>query len=88
MTWSEIILLTLFIITIILTIIDEFFHQQIWNSNMLVDGFIGRAEVIAPINPNYTQVQLPLYGRRKEKTVEKQGHLLVQVYSDDDLTSI
>lgn len=61
---------------------------EIWNSNMLVDGFIGRAEVTAPINPNYTQVQLSLYGRRKEKTVEKQGHLLVQVYSDDDLTSI
>lgn len=63
-------------------------YQQVWNSNMLVDGFIGRAEVTAPINPNYTQVQLSLYGRRKEKTVEKQGHLLVQVYSDDDLTSI
>lgn len=61
---------------------------EIWNSNMLVDGFIGRAEVTAPINPSHTQVQLSLYGRRKEKTVEKQGQLLVQVYSDDDLTSI
>lgn len=61
---------------------------EIWNSNMLVDGFIGRAEVTAPINPSHTQVQLPLFGRRKEKTVEQQGHLLVQVYSDDDLTSI
>ncbi|KAK8398222.1 hypothetical protein O3P69_003854 [Scylla paramamosain] len=61
---------------------------EIWNSNMLVDGFIGRAEVTAPINPTHTQVQLSLYGRRKEKTVEKQGQLLVQVYSDDDLTSI
>ena len=55
---------------------------------MLVDGFIAQAEVTAPINQSHTQVQLPLYGRRKEKTVEKQGHLLVQVYSDDDLTSI
>ncbi|XP_047474396.1 calpain-5-like isoform X3 [Penaeus chinensis] len=61
---------------------------EVWNSNLLMDGFIGRAEVVAPINPNVTQVELPLFGRRKEKTLEKQGKLVVQVYSDDDLTSI
>lgn len=61
---------------------------EVWNSNMLMDGFIGQAEVTAPINPSYIQVDLPLFGRRKEKTVEKQGRLVVQVYSDDDLTSI
>ncbi|XP_042219812.1 calpain-5-like isoform X2 [Homarus americanus] len=61
---------------------------EIWNSNMLMDGFIGRAEVTAPINPNTTQIDLPLFGRRKEKTVEKPGNIIVQVYSDDDLTSI
>ncbi|XP_045614079.1 calpain-5 isoform X2 [Procambarus clarkii] len=61
---------------------------ELWNSNMLVDGFIGRAEIAAPINPAITQIELPLYGRRKEKTVEKQGKLTVQVYCDDDLTSI
>ncbi|XP_069981346.1 calpain-5-like isoform X4 [Penaeus vannamei] len=61
---------------------------EVWNSNLLMDGFIGRAEVMAPINPNVTQVELPLFGRRKEKTLEKQGKLVVQVYSDDDLTSI
>lgn len=55
---------------------------------MLMDGFIGRAEVTAPINPSITQIELPLFGRRKEKTVEKEGKLVVQVYSDDDLTSI
>ncbi|XP_071534817.1 calpain-5-like isoform X6 [Panulirus ornatus] len=61
---------------------------EIWNSNMLMDGFIGRAEVTAPINPSITQIELSLFGRRKEKTVEKPGKLIVQVYSDDDLTSI
>lgn len=61
---------------------------QVWNSNMLMDGFIGQAEVTAPINPSYVQVELPLFGRRKEKSVEKQGRLIIQVYSDDDLTSI
>ncbi|KAK8746452.1 hypothetical protein OTU49_017024 [Cherax quadricarinatus] len=61
---------------------------EIWNSNVLVDGFIGRAEVEAPVNATVMQIELPLYGRRKEKTVEKQGKLFVQVYSDDDLTSI
>lgn len=55
---------------------------------MLMDGFIGQAEVTAPINPSYVQVELPLFGRRKEKSVEKQGRLIIQVYSDDDLTSI
>ncbi|XP_064113941.1 calpain-5-like isoform X4 [Macrobrachium nipponense] len=61
---------------------------EIWNSNMLMDGFIGRCEILAPINPAVTQVELPIYGRRKEKAVEKQGTLIVQVYSDDDLVSI
>ncbi|KAK3878996.1 hypothetical protein Pcinc_016403 [Petrolisthes cinctipes] len=61
---------------------------EVWNSNMLMDGFIGQAEVTAPINPSYVQVELPLFGRRKEKSVEKQGRLVIQVYSDDDLTSI
>ena len=55
---------------------------------MIMDGFIGRCEILAPINPAVTQVDLPLFGRRKEKAVEKQGSLIVQVYSDDDLTSI
>ena len=55
---------------------------------MLLDGFIGRAEVLAPINTNSVQVELPLYGRRKEGDIIKEGVLLVQVYSDDDMTSI
>ena len=55
---------------------------------MLVDGFIGRSEVLAPINTNPVQVTLNLSGRRKEKGVQKPGNLIVQVYSDDDLTSI
>ena len=53
-----------------------------------MDGFIGRAEVLAPINTNSVQVQLPLMGRRKEKAIIKDGMLIVQVYSDDELTSI
>lgn len=61
---------------------------EIWNSNMIMDGFIGRCEILAPINPAVTQVELPIYGRRKEKAVEKPGTLVVQVYSDDDLISI
>ncbi|KAK4310570.1 hypothetical protein Pmani_017872 [Petrolisthes manimaculis] len=61
---------------------------EVWNNNMLMDGFIGQAEVTAPINPSYVQVELPLFGRRKEKSVEKEGRLVIQVYSDDDLTSI
>ena len=53
-----------------------------------MDGFLGRAEVLAPINTNSVQVELPLYGRRKEGDILKDGVLIVQVYSDDDLTSI
>ncbi|XP_068228201.1 calpain-5-like isoform X4 [Palaemon carinicauda] len=61
---------------------------EIWNNNMLMDSFIGRCEILAPINPAVTQVELPIYGRRKEKAMEKPGTLIVQVYSDDDLVSI
>uniref|UniRef100_A0A2P2IA58 Calpain-5-like n=2 Tax=Hirondellea gigas TaxID=1518452 RepID=A0A2P2IA58_9CRUS len=61
---------------------------EIWNKSMLMDGFLGRAEVLAPINTNSVQVELPLYGRRKEKGIIKTGVLIIQVYSDDDLISI
>ncbi|CAL4063652.1 unnamed protein product, partial [Meganyctiphanes norvegica] len=61
---------------------------EIWNKNMVMDGFIGRAEITAPINPTVTQVELPIFGRRKEKSLEKGGRLIVHVYSDDDFTSI
>ncbi|XP_047739328.1 calpain-5 [Hyalella azteca] len=61
---------------------------EVWNKSLLMDGFMGRAELLAPVNTNSVQVELPLYGRRSEKAVLKEGVVLVQVYSDDDLQSI
>ncbi|XP_076054857.1 calpain-5-like isoform X2 [Oratosquilla oratoria] len=67
---------------------DQPIVVEVWNRNMIMDGFIGRANVLAPLNPNPTQVTLPLRGRRKEKDLQKPGSLIVQVYSDDDLLSV
>ncbi|MCL4135333.1 UNVERIFIED_CONTAM: hypothetical protein GTU68_052016 [Idotea baltica] len=61
---------------------------EVWNHNLIVDGFMGRVEVLAPITSNLTQVELPFYGRRKEKDIQKGGVIVLQVYSDDDLTSV
>ncbi|KAL7632549.1 UNVERIFIED_CONTAM: hypothetical protein RMT77_017116 [Armadillidium vulgare] len=67
---------------------DEPVAIEVWNYNLIVDGFMGRAEVLAPITSSLTQVELPLFGRRKEKSLQKEGVIIVQVYSDDDLTSV
>lgn len=62
---------------------------QVWNSNVVMDTCLGKASVVAPLNPGAVVKELELYastrGAPEEKTDKKPGIITVEITTCDDL---
>ena len=58
---------------------------QIFNHNLVVDGFLGQALLVAPPGEK-TRETLNLVGRRSKKAENVPGRVTVEYESYDDLT--
>ena len=67
---------------------------QIWNSNLVVDSFMGQGLVMAQASgsaePKSALVteRVDLYGRKKKKAETMPGRVTVEIESFDDLTRL
>ena len=59
-----------------------------WNHNLVVDGFLGQALLMAPSTGKSTVHKEDLYGRRSKKTEKMKGNVTVEIETYDDLTAI
>ncbi|KAG1683975.1 Calpain-5 [Nymphon striatum] len=60
---------------------------QIWNSNVVMDAYMGKGVFIAPVNNQPVIHEADLFGRRREKGLKRPGKIIVEINTCDDLNS-
>lgn len=60
---------------------------QIWNSNVVMDSYMGRAVLEAPLNPESVRQDAELFGRRSSRGVKRPGTVNVEIVTTDDLVA-
>lgn len=62
---------------------------QVWNSNLVVDSFMGQGMVMAPpaasADSKTVTERIDLFGRRKKKAEAMPGKITVEIESFEDL---
>eukprot|EP00096_Caligus_rogercresseyi_P010637 TRINITY_DN3959_c0_g1_i1.p1 TRINITY_DN3959_c0_g1~~TRINITY_DN3959_c0_g1_i1.p1 ORF type:complete len:635 (+),score=127.13 TRINITY_DN3959_c0_g1_i1:62-1966(+) len=66
---------------------EEPIKLQIWNHNLIKDGFMGQA-ILSSVKPEKMTRFLTLVGRKSEKTSEVPGKILIELETSDDLEKI
>ncbi|XP_076323559.1 calpain-5-like isoform X1 [Tachypleus tridentatus] len=58
---------------------------QVWNSNIVMDSYMGKAIFMAPLSTETVIHEADLFGRKNEKGVKKPGKVVVELITTDDL---
>ena len=58
------------------------------NHNLLIDDFMGEARIEDNGSETPDVKELKLWGKKKEKDVEKKGKLFIEITSSSDLTDL
>ncbi|XP_023226927.1 calpain-5-like, partial [Centruroides sculpturatus] len=65
--------------------VDSPIKIQVWNSNIIMDTYLGKGALTVPITTEPVIHEIELFGRKGEGGVKKPGTLVVEVITSDDL---